>query len=87
MTSVNVSSDYQTVVVTEADGKSVIVSTPTPVVTVKAIEVGPQGPPGAFNFSDAEKVDKSIIYYDASLSIYKADSTITKETITDGGNF
>lgn len=33
------------------------------------------------------KVDKSLIYYDGSSGIFKADSLYTVTTIADGGNF
>jgi hypothetical protein len=32
-------------------------------------------------------VDKSLVYYDAATSQYKADDTQTTTTLTDGGNF
>jgi hypothetical protein len=44
-------------------------------------------PTGGFTFNDAAKVDKSVVYYDASTSTFKADSTWTVETIVDGANF
>lgn len=48
---------------------------------------GPQGPSGGINVSDANKVDKSLIYYDMTDDTYKADSSITPMSLTDGGNF
>jgi len=55
---------------------------------VKVITEGPQGPatPG-FDFDGSAKVNKSIVYYDSSAGKYKADSTWTTNTLTDGGNF
>lgn len=54
---------------------------------VRVATEGPQGPAGNFTLSDDNKVDKSIIYYDSTAGTYKADSTWTTSTITDGGNF
>jgi len=56
---------------------------------VRVATEGPQGATGTagFTLSDDNKVDKSIIYYDSTASAYKADSTWTTSTITDGGNF
>lgn len=79
MTSVNITKTKNTVTV---NGE-------TSVVTVAT--VGPQGPvggsSGGFALSDDNKVNKSIIYYDSTAGTYKADSTWTTNTITDGGNF
>lgn len=55
--------------------------------TVQIATQGPQGPAGNFVLSDASKIDKSIIYYDSDAGFYKADSTWTTDTLTDGGNF
>lgn len=35
----------------------------------------------------SDKTDKSVIYYDSSSGKYKADSSETLISITDGGNF
>lgn len=87
MTTVNVTSVSSNVVVTE-NGTTTVVSVPeTSVIT--AIAVGPQGPPGSGGIvvNDTAKVDKSVVYYDASTSSYKADATWTTLTIVDGANF
>jgi hypothetical protein len=86
MTTVNVSAVSNTVVVTE-NGSSTVVTVPqTSVVT--AVTAGPQGPPGAgFEIDSSAKVDQSVVYYDATAAIFKADSTWTVPTLTDGGNF
>ena len=75
MTSVNITTNKNTVTIDE-DNSSVIT------VTTQ----GPQGETG-FDLSDDNKADKSIIYYDSTAGTYKADSTWTTSTITDGGNF
>tara|TARA_R100001594_G_scaffold55922_4_gene89654 strand:- start:351 stop:590 length:240 start_codon:yes stop_codon:yes gene_type:complete len=79
MTTVNITTNKNTVTVDENNSSVVTVAT-----------TGPQGP--AFStsgtgLSDSNKVNKSIIYYDSASSSYKADSTWTTSTITDGGNF
>ena len=86
MTTVNVSAVSNTVVVTE-NGSSTVVTVPqTSVVT--AVTAGPQGPPGAgFEIDSSAKVDQSVVYYDATAGMFKADSTWTVPTLTDGGNF
>lgn len=76
MTSVNISNLTNTVVVTDnVDG-----------TVVSVITQGPQGPTGLV-LDQAAKVDKSVIYYDAAGSTFKADSTWTVPSLSDGGNF
>ena len=55
----------------------------TPVTTV----VKATFPVPYFQLEDSAKVDKSLVYYDAATSQYKADDTQTTTTLTDGGNF
>jgi len=74
MTTVNITTNKNTVTVDENNSS--------------VIEVATQGPQGSsFPLSDDNKVNKSIIYYDSTAGTYKADSTWTTSTITDGGNF
>jgi len=54
--------------------------------------VGPPGAPGPAGSSglvvnDVAKVNKSVVYYDANTATFKADSTWTTDTLTDGANF
>lgn len=77
MTTVNVSQLSNTVVVGEDNNCNTVVNVITP---------GPQGPAGT-EIDDSARVDKSVIYYDASTSTYRADATWTTNTLTDGGNF
>jgi len=86
MTTVNVSSVSNTVVVTENGGSTVVTVPQTSTVT--ATTAGPQGPAG-FDviINETAKVDKSVVYYDATAGIFKADSIWTVPTLTDGGNF
>ena len=80
MTSVNITTTQNSVTVTEGDPTVVTVATQ-----------GPQGPAGAagsdFTLTDSGKVDKSVIYYDSTDGVYKADSTWTVSTLVDGSNF
>ena len=80
MTTVNVSTAGKTTVVQD---------TTTNVVSV--ITAGPQGAgagAGAGLQVDATaKIDKSVVYYDATAGTFKADTVWTTSTITDGGNF
>jgi len=75
MTTVNITTNKNTVTIDE-DNSSVI----------EVATQGPQGPTG-IDISDTNKVNKSIIYYDSAAGTYKADSTWTTSTLTDGGNF
>ena len=89
MTSVNVTTTKNTVQV--QDGTSPVVTVQKgDATTVKLTTAGPQGPSFASSTKtmiDTNRVDKSIIYYDSAAGTYKADSTWTTSTLTDGGNF
>ena len=79
MSSVNITTNKNTVTIDE-DNSSVI----------EVATAGAQGPGFASSgvgLTDTNKVNKSIIYYDSSASSYKADSTWTTDTLTNGGNF
>ncbi len=89
MTTVNVTTQANTVTVTDSSGSTVV---KTPVTTlVTASTAGPQGPEGpagsGFTLEQAAKVDKSVVYYDSASGEYKADATWTIDTIVLGGNF
>lgn len=77
MTTVSVSQLSNTIVVGEDSNQNTVVTVITP---------GPQGPAGT-EIDDVAKVNKSVIYYDASTSTYRADATWTTNTLADGGNF
>ena len=86
MTTVNVSAVTNTVTVTE-NGSSTVVTVPV-TSTVTAITQGPQGPQGlSVALDDTGKVDKSVVYYDAATSTFKANATWTVPSLADGGNF
>ena len=75
MTTVNITTNKNTVTVDESNSSVITVATQ-----------GPQGETGIY-LSDTNRVNKSIIYYDSAAGTYKADSTWTTNTLTDGGNF
>ena len=68
----------------------VTVSQVSDVVTVELTTQGPQGPSFSttgVTLDDSNKVDGSIVFFDSSSGTFKADSTTTKLTLVDGGNF
>jgi len=74
MTTVNITTNKNTVTVDEDNSSIITVATQ-----------GPQGASSIINTANA--VDKSIVYYDSSSSSLKADATWTTSTLVDGGNF
>lgn len=67
---------------------TVTVNGETRVVTVKT--QGPQGPAFAAtgtSLNDSNKVDGSVVFFDSSSGTFKADTTTTKLTLVNGGNF
>tara|TARA_R100000231_G_scaffold3877_1_gene6728 strand:- start:56 stop:280 length:225 start_codon:yes stop_codon:yes gene_type:complete len=69
---------------------SVTVSQVSDVTTVEVTTAGPQGPTfssSGTTLNDSSKVDGSVVYYDSSSATFKADSTTTKLTLVNGGNF
>ena len=81
MTSVNVTTNKNTITVQEGDATTVTVAT-----------VGPQGAigpvgPASIDIEDSAKINKSVIYYDSSSGTYKADATWTTSTLVFGGSF
>ena len=93
--SVSVTESNNTVTVNETTNEVTVTQGSTSIVNVvtegpqgQAGPQGIQGPPvSGFDFDGSDKVDKSIVYYDSSAGKYKADSTWTTNTLTDGGNF
>ena len=68
----------------------VVVSQVSDVTTVEIVTAGPQGP--AFSTSntsldDSNRVNNSVVYFDSTAGVFKADSTRTVENLVDGGNF
>ena len=71
----------------------VVVSQVSDVTTVEITTAGPQGiqgpagPSGGLTVDETNKIDGSVVYYDASSATFKADATTTKLTLVFGGNF
>ena len=68
----------------------VVVSQVSDVTTVEITTAGPQGPSGSIaglTFDITGKVNDAVLYYDSTSGNFKADSTTTKLTLVDGGNF
>ena len=69
---------------------SVTVSQVSDTTTVEITTQGPQGPTfssSGTTLNDSTKVDGSVLYYDDSSCTFKADTTTTKLTLVNGGNF
>ena len=75
MTSVNITTNKNTVTIDEDNSSVITVATQ-----------GPQGAQGTTIDVDSA-VNKSIVYYDGSSSSLKANNTWTTDTLTNGGNF
>ena len=82
MTTVNVTTQANTVTVTDSSGQTVV---ETPVTTL--VTASTAGPQGSFVVEDSAKVDTSLVYYDSAAGEFKADATWTTSTIVLGGNF
>ena len=81
MTSVNVTTNKNTITVQEGDATTVTVATVGPQGAI-----GPTGP-ASIDIEDSAKINKSVIYYDSSSGKYKADATWTTSTLVFGGSF
>ena len=69
---------------------SVTVTQVSDTTTVEITTQGPQGPSfstSGATLDDSSKVDGSVVFFDSSSGTFKADSTTTKLTLVDGGNF
>ena len=69
---------------------SVTVSQVSDVTTVEVTTQGPQGPSFATSgttLNNSDKVDGSVVFFDSSSGTFKADTTTTKLTLVNGGNF
>tara|TARA_R100001163_G_scaffold65552_1_gene63231 strand:+ start:1325 stop:1564 length:240 start_codon:yes stop_codon:yes gene_type:complete len=79
MTTVNITTTKNTVTIDESNSSVVTVATQ-----------GPQGPAFAAtgtSLNDSNKVDGSVVFFDESSGTFIADSTTTKLTLVNGGNF
>jgi hypothetical protein len=82
MTTVNITTNKNTVTIDEDNSSVIEVATQGPQGAT-----GATGPSGGISVSDSAKVDKSVIYYDSSSGQYKADATWTTTTLVFGGSF
>jgi hypothetical protein len=76
MTTVNVTTNKNTVTVDESNSSVITVATQ-----------GPQGASATDIIDLDNAINKSIVYYDGSSSSLKANNTWTTDTLTNGGNF
>ena len=79
MTTVNVTTTKNTVTIDENNSNVITVATQ-----------GAQGPGFASSgatLNDSNKVDGSVVFFDSSSGTFKADTTTTKLTLVNGGNF
>ena len=76
MTSVNITTNKNTVTIDENNSSVITVATQ-----------GPQGASAASEVNTDNAVNRSIVYYDSTSSSLKADATWTTSTLVDGGNF
>lgn len=84
------------VLVQEVSEQVIELQVPTAPVTVEVVTAGPQGAAGVggstalSGLSDvdvSQKVDKSVLYFDASGAKWLGNDVNTLITITDGGHF
>ena len=69
---------------------SVTVTQVSDVTTVEISTAGPQGPTfssSGSTLNDDNKVDGSVVFFDSTSGTFIADSTTTKLTLVNGGNF
>ncbi len=76
MTTVNITTNKNTVTVDESNSSVITVST-----------AGPQGASATDKIDLDNVINKSIVYYDSTSSSLKADATWTTSSLTNGGNF
>ena len=76
MTTVNITTNKNTVTVDESNSSVITVATQ-----------GPQGASAADEINVDNAINKSIVYYDSTSSSLKADATWTTSSLTNGGNF
>ena len=91
MTRANVTIDGQAIVAPVSQ-QSIAVLVPSAPAQVAVIADGPLAMVGGTfaalaDVDVANKTDKSVIYYDDTSGKYKADSSETLISLTDGGNF
>lgn len=84
-------SNELTVIVEERNNiLEVQASPPSPIV--EFLSNGPQGATGpqgekGIELDETAKIDGSVIYYHAASATFRADTSVTTSSLTDGGNF
>ena len=76
MTTVNITTNKNTVTVDESNSSVITVST-----------AGPQGASATDIINLDNVINKSLVFYDSTSSSLKADATWTTSSLTNGGNF
>ena len=94
--------DEVQLIVTPASQVAVTVTTAEPPVVqltlapapevIRSFVIGPQGPAATSltsipDLDASDRINKSLLYYDATTARFRVDSTITATTLTDGGNY
>ena len=92
MSQATVTIDGQAIVSPVSEQSIVVVAPAAGAPQLAIVTEGPAittgGTFAALSYVDAsDKANKSVIYYDSSSGKYKADSSETLITLTDGGNF
>tara|TARA_R100001082_G_scaffold47604_1_gene25450 strand:+ start:545 stop:805 length:261 start_codon:yes stop_codon:yes gene_type:complete len=86
MTSITIVEQNPSIDITDVSKTVNVESTQT-----NTVEIASEGPAGAiggtFAVNETGKTDKSILYWDGSSNVYKANSTWTVSTLVHGGNF
>lgn len=89
---VSIAETADTSVVVSQEANAIQIQAPPPSPRLEFFGEGPQGAIGpqgekGINLDETAKIDGSVVYYDAAAAKFKADATITKTLLTDGGNF
>lgn len=82
------------VLVTQVTEQAIEVQAPGAPLVVEVATAGPQGPDGGVStlaelndVDTTQRVNKSVLYYDGDLSLWKGDDINTVISLTDGGSF
>lgn len=89
---VSIAETADTSVVVSQETNAIQIQAPPPSPKLEFFGEGPQGAIGpqgekGINLDETAKIDGSVVYYDAASAKFKADATVTKALLTDGGNF
>ena len=89
---VSVNEAESSIVVINEETNAITITAPPPSPVLEFFGEGPQGvigPQGekGINLDETAKIDGSVVYYDAASAKFKADATVTRTLLSDGGNF